>query len=238
MLRETLQHVQPFAVGGMFLLLFLAEHIFPQRRDLIDNKHDAVNIGIGAFNAVIIFGAGYLMQQWLQLLEDHHFGLLNWIAVPLILRYAIEFLIQDMLIYWWHRFNHRFAFLWQFHRFHHVDKKLNSTSGVRFHVVELLLSYVVRLPVFALLGVSVTGVLLYGIVFAGIVLFHHSSIRFPLRIDFVLRRIVVTPHMHRIHHSVIREETDSNFSSVLSIWDKLFGSYRKIPLKEIEFGVD
>jgi sterol desaturase/sphingolipid hydroxylase (fatty acid hydroxylase superfamily) len=114
---------------------------------------------------------------------------------------------------------------------------LNSTSALRFHSGELLLSYVTKIIAFSLLGISLSAVLVHSLVFFPIIVFHHSNLRISERWDFVFRLFIVTPRMHRIHHSVIKSETNSNYSSVLPYWDRLFKSYVKKPSKEIEFGV-
>jgi sterol desaturase/sphingolipid hydroxylase (fatty acid hydroxylase superfamily) len=129
-------------------------------------------------------------------------------------------------------------FLWKFHRFHHKDEKLNSTSAVRFHAVELVLSYVLRFCLFPLLGVSVSTVILYSIILFPVIVFHHSNVRITEALDTLLRTIFVTPRMHRIHHSKIITETNSNYGSVFPYWDGIFKSYVAKPAKEIEFGVE
>ena len=140
-------------------------------------------------------------------------------------------------MYWWHRINHEWHILWYFHKFHHVDTKLNSTSALRFHTGELLLSYIAKIIAFSILGISLSAVLVHALLFFPIVVFHHSNLKISERWDLFFRRFIVTPRMHRIHHSVIKSETNSNYSSVLPYWDKLFRSYVKQPAKDIEFGI-
>ncbi len=143
----------------------------------------------------------------------------------------------DIFMYWWHRVNHEWRILWYFHKFHHADTKLNSTSALRFHAGELLLSYVTKIIAFSLLGISLSAILVHSLLFFPIIVFHHSNLKISERWDLFFRRFIVTPLMHRIHHSVIKSETNSNYSSVLPYWDRLFRSYVKKPSKEIVFGV-
>ena len=235
---EIIERIQPFAIGGIFVLLYAAEHLYPQRRELVDYRHDAKNFGVGLLNAALIFGVGYFFQQWMEWYAAKDFGLFNLVASPFVLQIVVEGLLLDCAMYWWHRANHRLPMLWRFHRFHHEDEKLNSTSALRFHAVELLLSYAWRLALFPLLGISVGGFALYSIVFSAVVIFHHSGIRIGERLDKALRAVMVTPWMHRVHHSVIRRESDSNYGAVLPWWDRMFGSYRRGDGKPIQFGVD
>lgn len=236
MLFSHLKDIQPYAVGVLFALIYLAEHLIPQRRDLIDYKHDFFNIITGLLNLVIAGFGGYVMIYCLSYAENHQFGLLTYL--PFALQVGLGLLISDVYMYWWHRMNHQLPILWRFHQFHHTDTKLNATSAVRFHYVELLISYLIKIPVFILLGVSPMVVLLYNFIFLPIVIFHHSNIRISPFADHFLRYFVVSPRMHRTHHSVLIEETNSNYSSVLPYWDKIFGSYRRDPAKEVVFGID
>ncbi|GAC1481070.1 MAG: hypothetical protein NVS1B13_02660 [Flavisolibacter sp.] len=141
-------------------------------------------------------------------------------------------------MYWWHRFNHANTFLWRFHRFHHQDEEMNSTTALRFHTVELLLSYIFRLLLFPLFGFSIAAIVYYSLLFFPIVILHHSNLSVSVKTDNKFRKIFVSPNMHRIHHSNKREETDSNYSSVFTWWDRLFKTNRESPKGEIHFGVE
>jgi sterol desaturase/sphingolipid hydroxylase (fatty acid hydroxylase superfamily) len=230
--------VQPYSVAIVFLLLYLAEHIFPQQKNINGIAHDLKNFAFGMINAVIIFFGGYYFQEIISYINNHHFGLFNMIAMPFAISLMIQIIVIDIFMYWWHRANHMLPMLWRFHKLHHSDEQLNSTSALRFHAVELSLSYIARLLVFPLFGISVTAIILYSLIFFPVVILHHSNIKIGDRLDLLLRKIIVSPRMHRIHHSNIKRETDSNYSSVLSIWDTLFESYIKKPAKETIFGLD
>jgi len=236
-MNDIIQTIQPYALAGIFALMYLAEHIIPQRREIIDHKHDLKNILVGGFNLVIIAILGVQFQKAIEWLNNKQFGLLQLFKIPSIINIVIGFLLIDIFMYWWHRANHEWRFLWFFHKFHHVDTKLNSTSALRFHAGELLLSYVTKIIAFSLLGISLSAILVHSLLFFPIIVFHHSNLKISERRDLFFRRFIVTPLMHRIHHSVIKSETNSNYSSVLTYWDRLFRSYVKKPSKEIVFGV-
>ena len=142
--------IQPYALGGVFVLTYLAEHIIPQRKEIIDHKHDLKNILVGVINLVLIAVVGIQFQNAIEWLNNKHFGVLQLFSIPPFISIIIGVLVIDIFMYWWHRINHEWRFLWYFHKFHHTDTKLNSTSALRFHAGELLLSYVkIRLaPVF------------------------------------------------------------------------------------------
>lgn len=230
--------LQPFAIAVIFLLLYVAEHIFPERESFTDIRHDFKNVLLGVFNALIIFGFGYYFQKIIMYVNVHQFGVFNKIELPYDLSLILQFITIDLFMYWWHRANHTFFFLWQFHKLHHTEEKLNTTSAIRFHGAEIALSYIARLLVFPLFGISIHAIFIYSLVFLPVVIFHHSNIKINTAFDFLIRKIIVSPNMHRIHHSKIMEETNSNYSSVFSFWDSIFKSYRKKPIKEIDFGLD
>ena len=161
-------------------------------------------------------------------------GLFNHANIPWILHVVGSVLVLDLVIYWQHRFFHKFPWLWRIHRLHHSDLDVDLSSGVRFHPFEILLSLLIKIVVILVFGLSVTGVLIFEIMLNAGSLFIHSNIRVPLKMDHWLRCLIVTPDMHRIHHSTLRRETDSNFSTVLSCWDRIFKSYCATPHKPQE----
>lgn len=234
---KFLMVAQPYAIAIVFILTYAAEHIIPERKESIDHKHDFKNIAAGLINLFLIAFVGFKFQQVIEWFNSKNFGILRIIHFSTAVQTIIGVLCIDLFMYWWHRANHEWKFLWFFHKFHHKDEKLNSTSGFRFHSGELLLSYVFKLFFFALMGINVLSILLHSIIFFPIVLFHHSNLKISERLDFFLRNFLVTPRMHRIHHSVIKSETNSNYSSLLPYWDIIFHSYIKRPAKSIKFGV-
>ncbi len=137
---------------------------------------------------------------------------------------VLDILILDFWIYWWHRANHELPLLWRFHQVHHLDELLDTTSAVRFHFGEVVLSALARVPVIVLLDVSLAAV----VIFEGLVLtsalFHHSDARIPPGLERMLSRLIVTPSIHWVHHHAIRADTDSNYGTIFSFWDRLFRS--------------
>ncbi len=236
--ENILRSIQPYAIAIAFAAVYLAEQVLPQRKGFSDIKHDLFNIIIGVFNVAIAVIGGYFLQEWLVYTGKKNFGLLNLLPDILWVKVTLGFILLDLFMYWWHRANHELFFLWRFHKFHHKDEKLNSTSAIRFHSVELIYSYVVRFCLFPLLGLQVVTVVLYATLLFPIIVFHHSNVRIGTKMDFLCRNFFVTPLMHRIHHSKIVHETNSNYGSIFPYWDSLFRSYKSKPVKEIEFGVD
>ena len=157
--------------------------------------------------------------------EASGLGLLNQVVLPSWLAVVVAIVVLDLLIYAQHRLFHAAPWLWRLHRVHHSDVAVDVTTGLRFHPGEILLSMLVKLGAVVLLGAPALGVMLFEIILNAGAMFSHSNIRLPASADRVARALLVTPDMHRVHHSIIPRETASNFGFNLAIWDRLFGTY-------------
>ncbi|MGH6948716.1 MAG: sterol desaturase family protein, partial [Kiloniellales bacterium] len=136
----------------------------------------------------------------------------------------LDLLLLDFLIYWWHLANHRVPFLWRFHQVHHLDRFLDSTSALRFHFGEVLLSALARAAIVLLLGFSIASVLAFEALLLIATIFHHSNLRLPPAFERALGRLVITPAIHWVHHHKLRRDTDSNYGTIFSFWDRIFAS--------------
>ena len=169
---------------------------------------------------------------------NNNFGLLRLVDAPLWLTTTLAILLIDCWMYLWHRANHEIPLLWRFHRVHHSDPSLDVTTALRFHTGEIVISSALRLLVIPLIGASLWQVLLYEALLFPVIQFHHSNVRVPQQVDRILKLFVASPYMHRIHHSRLRAETDSNYSSIFSFWDRLFRSFRyRSDIEKIDFGL-
>ena len=229
---------QAIILFSVFVLQYLFEHFFPENRKYNDAKNEMGNVLVGIANAIVIFIPSALLVELISLIEKYKIGLFQLIHLSLWANIILSILVMDLFMYWWHRFNHTKKYLWYFHRFHHKDEKMNTTTALRFHSIELLLSAFFKGLFFILAGFSFLPILVYEILFFTVVLIHHSNINISRRFDFLYRRIFSSPMMHRIHHSNKQQETDSNYGSVFSWWDRLFGTYKKEATGEIIFGID
>lgn len=156
--------------------------------------------------------------------EKRNWGALPCLALPPALQTAAAVLLMDYTLYWWHVLLHRMPALWRLHEPHHIDLDLDTSTGIRFHFTEFLASVPWRCAQIVLIGVAPRALQLWQKLTLAEVLFHHANVRLPRGLERLLGRVVVTPRMHGIHHSVAREERDSNFSSGLSAWDRLHGT--------------
>lgn len=189
--------------------------------------HARRNFALGAFNALVMGALFSMSAVWTSSkAQGAGMGLLPWLGLPAWAETLLAVLIFDAWMYLWHRLNHLVPILWRFHRVHHSDPRMDVTSGVRFHPGEIALSFLFRIPVVPLLGITVWQLALYETILLPVILFHHSNIAISGKADAVLRWIIVSPNMHRVHHSDWQPETDSNYASVFSWWDRIFRSYR------------
>jgi sterol desaturase/sphingolipid hydroxylase (fatty acid hydroxylase superfamily) len=166
------------------------------------------------------------------------FGLIHLLPLPGWAQFIAGFLLLDLSFYYWHIANHNIPWLWRFHNVHHFDPDLDVTTGFRFHFGEVFLSTAFRVVQVSLIGMSLATFVAYEIVFQTETLFHHSNIRLPIRLERLLNRVIVTPRMHGIHHSQVREETNSNFGVVFCWWDRVHRTLSlNIPQSKIKIGI-
>ncbi len=214
-------------VGG-FILILLAESVRPFR-SMTDSRwrRYLINVFIGGSNALLLsIVLGGMIVAGYDALELRRIGLLHVWGVEGWGNVLATVVALDGATYWWHRAYHRQPLMWRMHRVHHCDLDCDVTTSGRFHLTEMVFSAVFRLGVIAALGASVASIVIFEIVFGALNQLEHANLQLPERLDRVLRAVFVTPAMHRIHHSQRLEETNSNYSTVFSWWDRLFGTYR------------
>jgi len=200
------------------------------------------NIGLVVLNTVILrllfplagVGAAFLAQT-----KD--WGLFNIVSIPALLAIPAQLLLLDLAIYGQHVMFHAVPGLWRLHRVHHADLEFDVTTGLRFHPGEIAISMLIKLAVVLVLGAAPVAVLIFEVVLNATSMFNHGNVRLPVRLDRILRHFVVTPDMHRVHHSIDRQETDSNFGFNVPWWDHLFRTYRDQPARghdRMTIGID
>ena len=216
---------------GIFAIMALWELAAP-RRPLTQSK--AVrwtnNVGLVFFNSILarlVFPTAAVGMALFA--REQGWGLLNYFQVPYALAVVAAVIALDFFIWLQHVMVHAVPVLWRLHRVHHADLDYDVTTGARFHPLEILLSMLIKFAVIAVMGPPVLAVILFEIILNATSMFNHSNVRMPAGIDRVLRLFVVTPDMHRVHHSVEDGETNSNFGFNLPWWDRLFGTYRDQP---------
>lgn len=208
-----------------FVILLLLQRLWPRRKSSAGFSRQATNLSLVILDtAVLRIAFPLLAIEFAVLMQSRSFGLMQ--GMQGIAPVLLGVLMLDIAIYWQHRLLHRIPLLWRLHRVHHADTEIDVTTGVRFHPLEIALSMGIKLGLIALLAIPPLGVLIFELLLSAGALFTHANLYIPLALERRLRWFLVTPEMHRIHHSWYRDETDSNFSFHLSLWDRLFRSYR------------
>jgi len=216
---------------GIFAIMALWEVAAPRRALSVSKTLRWLNnLGLVALNTLLLrllfpaaavgMAAFAAQQGW---------GLLNHLQVPFWLAVPLAVIAMDFVIWLQHVMVHAVPALWRLHRVHHADLDYDLTTGARFHPIEIILSMLIKLATLMVLGPPVVAAILFEVILNGMAMFNHGNVRLPLGLDRALRWLVVTPDMHRVHHSVEDDETNSNFGFNLSWWDRLFGTYRDQP---------
>ena len=228
---------------GILVVMFLWELIAP-RRPLTTSKiiRWFSNLGLVLIDSIVVrlffptalAGIALLVQQ-------RGWGLSNQFELPTLLKIIFSMLVLDFVIYLQHIVFHSVPLFWRLHMVHHTDMDIDVTTGVRFHPIEIILSMGIKMIVVVLIGAPAVAVLIFEIILNGTSMFNHGNVHYSQNIDSILRLLVVTPEMHRVHHSTIRWETNSNLGFNFPWWDRLFGTYRGQPAKghlEMTIGLD
>ena len=239
--HEQLLRLSSFV--SILLIMVLWEALSPKRQPLLTRRARwPHNIALVILNTLLLralfpiaaVGVAVYCQQ-------NGFGLFNLVDLSVLISVPLGIILLDLAIYWQHIAFHQFPLLWRLHQVHHADKDYDVTTGARFHPIEILLSMLIKMAIVALLGIPAIAVIAFEIVLNGMAMFNHGNISLPYRVDDMLRRIFVTPDMHRVHHSVITKEMHSNFGFNLALWDRLFGTYQAFPKQghiDMEIGLD
>jgi sterol desaturase/sphingolipid hydroxylase (fatty acid hydroxylase superfamily) len=216
---------------GVFILMALWEISAPRRRLTVSKiQRWTSNLGIVFLNSLLVrllFPAAAVGMA--VFVQERGWGFFNYVETPYALAVLASVVVLDFAIYLQHVMFHAVPTLWRLHRMHHADLDFDVTTGTRFHPIEILLSMLIKFAVIVVLGAPALAVLVFEVLLNATAMFNHSNVRMPVRWDRFLRLFVVTPDMHRVHHSVEDHETNSNFGFNLPVWDHLFGTYKHQP---------
>lgn len=227
-------------IAAFAVVLLWAEHRWPlrQRRESTPRRLGRNLVMAGLSAATVRLCELPLVLPLAQLVDNRGWGLLGWLALPSWAALPLALLLLDYTLYVWHVLNHRIAWLWRFHAVHHLDLDMDASTALRFHAGEILLSVPWRAAQVVLIGVDPAILALWQAALFVEILFHHSNLRLPSRLDRALSYLIVTPRLHGIHHSIIEAETNSNWSSGLTVWDRLHHTLRTDVLEApIDIGV-
>ena len=228
---ETIASYEPqirlSAFLGLFGLLALTEWLRPRRKLTVSKGNRwFTNIAIVVIDSVVvrlIFPAAAVgVALWAQ---SNGYGLFNLIDAPFWLAGLVSIVLLDFAVWFSHLLSHKVPMFWRFHRMHHSDRDIDVSTAIRFHPIEIVLSMIYKVAWVVALGAPAWSVIMFEIILNGVAMFNHSNTKLPLWLDKIARMVIVTPDMHRVHHSSIQRETDSNYGFNFPFWDKMFGTY-------------
>ena len=218
--------VRGVLVGVLFVALLIAQRWRPRRANSTGWLRSFRNVAMTAISAGVVYLLLPVTTVAFALVaEQEGWGLFNRLNWALWLEVLSSVVVLDFAIYWQHRWFHAIPVLWPIHRVHHSDTAFDASLGLRFHPAEIVLSLGYKMLLIALLGIAPLAIIVYEAALAAFALLTHSNIAISRRLDNWLRTVFVTPDWHRVHHSVHRDETDSNYGNILSLWDRMFASY-------------
>jgi sterol desaturase/sphingolipid hydroxylase (fatty acid hydroxylase superfamily) len=216
---------------GVFLIMALWEFIAPRRALTVSKTVRWINnLGLVFFNSIVLrllFPAAAVGVAVFA--QSQGWGLLNYYQLPVVVAVILAVIVMDLVIYLQHVMVHAVPVLWRLHRVHHADLDYDVTTGARFHTLEIILSMLIKFATILVLGPPVVAVIIFEVILNALAMFNHGNVGLPKSLDAFLRWFIVTPDMHRVHHSVEDDETNSNFGFNLTWWDRLFGTYREQP---------
>ena len=216
---------------GAFLFIFLImiswEYFNPRRKnDPQRLTRWPVNLGLMVLGSILVrITVGGIVFKCALIASENNIGLLNWIDLSGTTGTVITLILLDLIIYGQHVASHKVPMIWKLHQVHHTDLVYDTTTGVRFHPLEIFFSLIVKVVAVFLIGADPVAVIIFEVTLNVCAVFNHGNVKLPLAVDEQLRKILVTPDMHRVHHSIYRNETDSNYGFSISIWDRIFGTY-------------
>jgi sterol desaturase/sphingolipid hydroxylase (fatty acid hydroxylase superfamily) len=219
----------------VFIVLALIELGWPKRvLQVAKPRRWLTNLGIAGLDGLVLRLMAVLAVPVAAVAaalyaQAHHIGLLNRLAWPASVKLTLSLLVLDLAIWTQHLVSHKVPLFWRLHQVHHADRDIDVTTAVRFHPIEIALSMLWKIAVVVPLGASPLAVFLFELILNACAMFNHANIALPKALDGALRLLIVTPDMHRVHHSVLRREHDRNYGFNLSLWDRLFGTYLAQP---------
>jgi sterol desaturase/sphingolipid hydroxylase (fatty acid hydroxylase superfamily) len=236
----TFETLIGLVVAAVFVALLILETRFSLRQPKRPKaQRFVINVGVSAL--ALATGAYIVVPIALKLSEqssETSFGLLRLVPLPYAAEFVAGFLLMDLTFYYWHRANHVFPFFWRFHNVHHVDQDLDVSTSFRFHLGEVLYSLGFRVLQIYLIGISLLTYLVYELIFQCATMFHHSNVHLPITVERCLNKVIVTPRMHGIHHSIVKNETNSNYSVIFRWWDSMHGTLRlNVKQSDVVIGV-
>lgn len=239
-LKNDSENLQFILFFTLLLIFTVAEFIVPKRKRSDTKRRWIANYAITFVNIIFLSALPVSFISVSFFAEERHVGILNQFHIPFVWLFIITLLLRGFISFFTHFLSHKIPLFWRLHRVHHLDTELDVSTTVRFHPFEFLINLLIGIPIILIFGLQVWGMMFYELLDVVVTLFSHSNFGLPKKIERWLRYIIVTPDIHRIHHSSWQKETDSNYGAVFPIWDIIFKTFvkgAKQPQEKMELGL-
>ncbi|HUQ66905.1 MAG TPA: sterol desaturase family protein [Flavitalea sp.] len=235
---DILNRIPPYVVI-IYLAIFLTlEHFWPHAMNRNGQiKHLLNNAGLLVIATVINVLVSVVLIEWIQYVDKQKYGLMNVFDISMTLKAFAGVIILDFGSYFVHRFLHRSKILWRFHRVHHIEIEMDSSTSFKFHPLEAIITFPALVAVIGLMGISFPAIVLYNAIILPVFFILHSNLKYPRWLESIFSPIFATPAFHRVHHSDEQKFTDSNYGDIFCLWDRVFGTYQKVEPGEIQYGL-
>jgi sterol desaturase/sphingolipid hydroxylase (fatty acid hydroxylase superfamily) len=219
---------------GIFLLMACWEWYSPRRKLALTRRQRwPVNLGLAGFNMLLMrLSVGAIAYQSAVWAAENQYGVMNLLPTPYWLAVAMTLLLLDVAVYAQHIASHKWRWFWRLHQVHHTDLDFDASTAIRFHPLEIVLSMFYKVALIIAIGAEPMSVIAFEIILNGCALFNHGNVYISPKVDRIIRTVIITPDMHRIHHSAIKQELNSNYGFSLSCWDRLFKTYTAAPQQD------
>jgi sterol desaturase/sphingolipid hydroxylase (fatty acid hydroxylase superfamily) len=237
-LTDLLNKIPPYIVIIYLGVFFTLEHFWPLAKDRKSRiMHLLNNSGLLMIATAANFFISFILINWVQYVEKYDIGLMNLINLSNTAKAITGVIILDFTSYFIHRGIHRMKFLWRFHKVHHSEIDLDSSTAFKFHPLEAIIVFPALLVEIALMGVSFPAIVLYNVIILPVFFILHSNLNYPRWMEKILIPVFATPGFHRVHHSDEQKYTDSNYGDIFSIWDRIFGTFKKANSRDLNYGL-
>ncbi len=236
---ELLTNAQPVILITLLAGFWIIESFIPWFANAPSRKkHSLNNYGMILMSLILNGIASVFLMELVSFNTENKIGLMNLFSLPTAATIIVGMLLIDFWDYWYHMLTHKWKWMWKWHRIHHSDTHLDSTSSLRFHPFEIVFQFCNFYVQAIVLGIPMEAYIFYFTLQIGLIIVQHVNVKFPHKLDYVLSFIFSTPEFHKVHHSSDKKLTDSHYGDVFTFWDKLFGTYNKQNVNELQFGIE
>jgi len=233
-----LNNIPPYIIIIYLAFFFTLEHFWPHARNRKNRvRHLLNNAGLLVIATVVNFFISFILITWVQYVDKSNIGLMNILSLSAPVKAICGVIVLDFTSYFIHRLIHKSKVLWQFHRVHHSEIDMDSSTSFKFHPLEAVIVFPALLAEIGLIGIGLPSIVLYNVIILPVFFILHSNLNYPKWVENIFSPVFATPNFHRVHHSDEQQYTDSNYGDIFSLWDRLFGTFQNVDPQKINYGL-